>query len=60
MVLYRLRPDDSCRTTAVEGSIALKEALDMHDGFSEGGVFYGRTAVIVTATIALAILLHLI
>jgi hypothetical protein len=37
-----------------------KEALNMHDGFSEGGVFYGRTTMIIAATIALAVLLHLI
>ena len=32
----------------------------MNDSFSEGGVFYGRTAAIVAGVMALAVLLHLI
>ncbi len=32
----------------------------MHDSFSEGGVFYGRTLAIVGAVMALALVLHLI
>jgi hypothetical protein len=32
----------------------------MHDSFSEGHVFYGRTAVVLVAVMAIAVLLHLI
>ena len=32
----------------------------MRDSFSSGGVFYGRTLVIVGTVMALAVLLHLI
>ena len=32
----------------------------MYDSFSEGGVFYGRTAAILAAVMVLAVLLHLI
>ena len=32
----------------------------MHDSFSEGGVFYGRTMAIVVSMMVLAALLHLI
>jgi hypothetical protein len=32
----------------------------MHDSFSEGGVFYGRTLAIVGGIMALAVLLNLI
>ena len=38
----------------------LKEAFEMYDSFSEGGVFYGRTLAIVGAVMVLAALLHLI
>jgi len=34
-----------------------KEAFDMHDSFSEGSVFPGRTAAIVAGVMALAMLL---
>ena len=32
----------------------------MYDSFSEGGVFYGRTAAILATVMALAIVLHFI
>jgi len=32
----------------------------MHDSFSAGGVFYGRTLAIVGAVMAAAVLLHFI
>lgn len=32
----------------------------MHDSFSEGGVFWGRAALIVGVVMALAIVLHLV
>jgi len=32
----------------------------MTDSFSEGGVFYGRTAAIIAGAMAIAFLLHLI
>jgi hypothetical protein len=32
----------------------------MHDSFSAGGVFYGRTLAVVAGVMALAILLNLI
>jgi hypothetical protein len=32
----------------------------MHDSFSAGGVFYGRTLAIVAGIMAVAVLLHLI
>jgi len=32
----------------------------MHDNFSAGGVFYGRTLAIVGAVMAVAIVLHFI
>jgi hypothetical protein len=39
----------------------LKEAFDMlQDSFSEGTIFYGRTAAIVAAVLVVAVLLHLI
>jgi len=41
-------------------AVALKEAFRMTDSFSEGGVFYGRTAAIIAGAMALALLLHLI
>jgi hypothetical protein len=47
------------RSRSTEGPL-LKEAFDMQDSFSEGSVFYGRTAVLVAAVMAIAILLHLI
>ena len=37
-----------------------KEAFAMHDSFSEGSVYYGRTIAVVAAVMALAILFHLI
>jgi len=37
-----------------------KEAFDMTDSFSEGSVFYGRTAAILAGVMALAVLLHLL
>jgi hypothetical protein len=38
----------------------VKEAIEMHDSFSEGGVYYGRTVAITVGAIVLAYLLHLI
>ena len=32
----------------------------MHDHFSEGGVYYGRTALALLGIIAISVLLHLI
>ena len=32
----------------------------MSDSFSEGTVFYGRTAAVVAAVMAIAVLLHLL
>lgn len=32
----------------------------MYDSFSEGGVFYGRSALVVVATVAVALLLRLL
>lgn len=32
----------------------------MYDSFSEGKVFYGRAALVVTATMVVAALLHLL
>ncbi len=32
----------------------------MHDNFSEGGVFYGRTALAIIGVIAMSVLLHLL
>ena len=48
------------RTEATTLAVALKEAFQMHDSFSEGGVFYGRTAAILAAAMVLAVVLHLI
>ena len=32
----------------------------MFDSFSEGNVFYGRTAVIMAAVVAIAVLVHIL
>lgn len=32
----------------------------MHDSFSEGGVFYGRTMLLIAGTVILAYLAHLL
>lgn len=41
-------------------AVALKEAFRMTDSFSEGSVFYGRTAAIIAGALALAVLINLI
>ena len=41
-------------------AVTVKEAFEMHDSFSEGGVFYGRTAIAMGVVVVLAFLLHLI
>jgi len=38
----------------------LKEAVDVHDSFSVGGVHYGRALAIIGAVVVLAMLVHLI
>ena len=45
---------------AATRTAAVKEAFGMYDSFSDGSVFYGRTAVILVAVTVLAAVLHLI
>ena len=40
--------------------VAVKEALEMHDGLSDGHVFYGRALAIMGVVIALAYVIHLL
>jgi hypothetical protein len=60
IVLRYQRHEDSYRTDAVTNRAAEKEAFQMYDSFSSGGVFYGRTLAVVAGVLALAILLNLL
>ena len=51
IALGQTRPNRSSR---------YEEAIRMHDSFSAGGVFYGRTLAIVGGIVVLAVLLNLI
>jgi hypothetical protein len=60
MVLQCWRHDDEHRTETANRFGRTKEAFNMHDSLSSGGVFYGRTLIIVGGIMALAVLLNLI
>ena len=60
IVLHNRRAENTNRKNATTRTVALKEAFDMFDSFSEGNVFYGRTAVLMGAIVALAVLVHFI
>lgn len=60
MYLLLLRTDDCYGRDDSLEVVDLKEVAAMHDSFSEGGVFYGRTIGALAAIIALAALLQLL
>ena len=60
IVLPHRRSDDCIRKTATDRESLEKEAFDMHDSFSVGGVHYGRALAIIGVVVALAMLVHLL
>ena len=51
-------PKIQVERTRPQETVALKEAFDMYDSFSEGNVFYGRAAALMGAIVALAVVVH--